>query len=70
VGKDAVVGALTDSDFALGRTDSKGSEFNFTYALATNWVVTVSYFHNKIGISSPSTSRNFERLMIDFNFKF
>lgn len=70
VGKDAVVGSLTDSDFALGMTDSKGHEFNFTYALATNWVVAFSYFYNKIGISDPSSARNFERLMIDLKFKF
>ncbi|MBN1123989.1 MAG: putative porin [Sedimentisphaerales bacterium] len=41
---DAVIGGLSDSDFAGGGTGAKGHKFNFTYQLAKNIQASLNYF--------------------------
>ena len=65
---DAVLGAFTDSDFAGGGTDAKGHEASFSLQVAKNAKCEVSYFMNELGLESSSTDYN--RLMVDVNFKF
>ena len=65
---DAVVGAFTDSDFIGGGTDGKGHEIGFGLGLGKHSSLGVSYFLNEIGLEG--SSRDYDRLMIDFKFKF
>lgn len=64
---DAVMGALTDSDFRGGGTDARGHEFGFGYQLSTKSKFAVSYFINETSLGSP---QDFKRLMVDLKFKF
>ena len=66
---DAVVGLLTDSDFGGGGTDSKGHAFSGTYAFHDNWNFKLTYYLNEIELASASP-RDFDRLMLDLNFKY
>jgi len=66
---DAVLGLLTSSDYGGGGTDSKGSIFKGTYAIADNWLFAATYFLNKIDLASGH-SRDYERLQLDLNVKF
>lgn len=64
---DAVMGALTDSDFRGGGTDAKGHEFGFGYQLSKKAKFATTFFVNEVGLDSPT---DFKRLMVDFKFKF
>ncbi len=68
--KDSVFGTFTDSDFGGSGTNSRGHEVNFTYQVAKNWTVGASYFANETGISSDMRKRDFDRVQVDFKFKF
>lgn len=46
---DAVLGSFSDSDFANGVTNSKGSEFGFDYMLAKDVMGSLTYFLNERG---------------------
>lgn len=65
---DSVVGAFTDSDFIGGGTDGKGHEIQAALGLVKNCKLGVSYFINEIGLEGTST--DYDRLMVDFVFKF
>jgi hypothetical protein len=69
VDKDALFGMFTDSDFADGRTDGKGSVFKFGYAPVKNWTVNATYFMNKRNFNS-ATQLDYKRLQLDFNVKY
>jgi hypothetical protein len=64
---DAVMGALTDSDFRGGGTDAKGHEFGAAYQLSGKTKFALSYFINEVGLDAPT---DFKRLMVDLKFKF
>jgi hypothetical protein len=66
---DATVGLLTDSDFGGGGTDSKGHVFSGTYAFHDNWNFKLTYFLNENELASGDP-RDFDRLMLDLNFKY
>jgi len=66
---DAVVGLVTDSDFGGGGTDAKGHVFMGTYAFHDNWNFKATYFINDIALASGNP-RDFDRLMLDLNFKY
>jgi hypothetical protein len=64
--KDAVLGALSDSDFIGGGTDGKGHRFGLMYQLAKNWQFALTYFLNKEG----DHNTDYRRLQADLVFKF
>lgn len=66
VGKDAVVGLFSDSDFAGGNTDSKGHEFNLGTNVSDNIETKVSYFNNEFG----DLSVNYQRVQVDLSASF
>lgn len=66
--KDAVVGGLTNSDFAGGGTDGKGHRFKASYELAQGTSATLTYYDTKKSISSNEL--NDRRVQLDFGFKF
>ena len=65
--KDAALGLLTDSDFGGGGTDVRGFGLTGSYVIAKNWTFRGTYFisENQISIAP----RDFDRLMLDLNFK-
>ena len=65
--KDAMIGLLTDSDFGGGGTDSKGHAFSGTYAFHKAWNFKATYFLNQVNLDD---SKDYDRLMLDLNFKF
>ena len=65
--KDAMIGLLTDSDFGGGGTDSKGHAFSGTYAFHKAWNFKATYFLNQVELDD---SKDYDRLMLDLNFKF
>jgi hypothetical protein len=67
VEKDAVLGALSDSDFVGGGTDGKGHRFGFTYQITDAASAALTYFMNDKGLGGP---KDYRRLQLDFNFKF
>ena len=66
---DAALGLLVDSDFGGGGTDARGWIFRGTYALQNNVSTRFTYFLNDID-GDLGTERDFDRLMLDLNFKF
>jgi hypothetical protein len=67
VEKDAVLGALSDSDFVGGGTDGKGHRFGYTYQITDAASAALTYFLNDKGLGGP---KDYRRLQLDFNFKF
>ena len=69
VEQNAVVGCFTDSDFGGGGTDVQGHEFNFTYQLAKNWSLGLSYFMNDVDVEAKP-EEDYQRVQVDLGFKF
>jgi hypothetical protein len=65
---DALLGLLTDSDFAGGGTDNNGHFFKFDYGVSKNWTIGAQYFINETGVSSGD-KRDYNRLMLDAQWK-
>jgi hypothetical protein len=65
---DAMLGLLTDSDFAGGGTDNKGHFLKFTYGVNKTWAIGAQYFVNEVDVSSGNKS-DYNRLMIDTQWK-
>ena len=73
--KNALFGQWVDSDFGGGNTDVKGHAIRAGYAPLKNTVLNLTYFINKINVDAgvPNTAnpeRNYNRLQVDFNFKY
>jgi hypothetical protein len=66
---DSVLGAFTDSDFIGGGTDGRGHQFGFTYQLAKNLQVSVTYFNSERDGTS-GRSLDYRRLQLDLKLKF
>lgn len=66
--KDAVVGALADSDSWGGGTDGKGHKLSGAFQIAKNWQLGATYFINDAGISGAS--KTYKRLQVDLSAKF
>lgn len=66
--KDAVLGLLTDSDFAGGGTDNKGVVLKGAWGISDGWSVGLSYFMNDRNESTTQT--DFDRFQVDTQFKF
>ena len=66
--KDAVLGALTDSDRWGGGTDGKGSRVYGKYVVAKNTTIGLTYFVDDKGISGKAT--DYKRLQADLCYSF
>ena len=69
VEKDALFGALTDSDFAGGSTQGNGAQLRVAYGLAKNWTFNGQYFINTRNFDTAS-ELDYNRLQLDLNYKF
>ena len=67
---DAVLGALSDSDFIGGGTDGRGHKFSLKYQLAKNLQTGLTYLLDEVGSSSSSDEENYRRLQADLILKF
>jgi len=65
---DAVLGLLTDSDFAGGGTDNKGHFLKLNYGVNKDWTIGAQYFINETDIRSGNRS-DYNRLMLDTQWK-
>ena len=68
--KDAVLGALTDSDRWGGGTDGKGSKVYGKYQVAKNLQVGLTYFMNDKVISDASKTKDYKRMQADLVYSF
>jgi hypothetical protein len=66
---DALVGLVTDSDWAGGGTDNKGHFFKLAAGINKYWSVGAQYFVNEIDVSS-GTANDYNRLILDTQWKF
>jgi hypothetical protein len=68
---DAVVGLLTDSDFMGGGTDGEGHKIGAAYAVMDKVTLGFTYFDGeKCFDDVKCDSRDYDRLMIDAQFKY
>jgi hypothetical protein len=65
---DAMLGLLTDSDFAGGGTDNNGHFFKVDYGMGKNWTIGAQYFINETDVSSGNR-RDYNRLLLDAQWK-
>tara|TARA_B110000503_G_scaffold19879_1_gene29765 strand:+ start:103086 stop:104351 length:1266 start_codon:yes stop_codon:yes gene_type:complete len=66
----ATLGVFTNSDFAGGGTDGKGSSISAQYAIDDQWYVGSTYFFdNKVGFKLGDNA-NYDRFQLDTGFKY
>lgn len=65
--KNAVVGALTDSDSFGGGTDGSGHKVTGKLKIAKDWDLGVTYFMQEVGLD---ISKDYDRLQVDLALKF
>jgi len=69
--KDAVLGLLSDSDFAGGGTDGKGHRLTGAYGINKRWNLGFTWFiDNEAGEGNLDEPLSYERFMIDTVFKY
>lgn len=66
---DAVLGLITDSDFAGGGTDAKGHVIRGAWAINKKWKIGFTYFDNERNID-VGVEEDYKRLMLDTAYKF
>ena len=67
---DAVLGALSDSDFAGGGTDGKGHKFSGAIGINKQWSVAATWFYDNEAGGNLGTATDYNRLQLDTKFKF
>jgi Putative porin len=67
--KDSVIGALHDSDFANGETDSQGHKVQLKYQIASATQGHFTYLMSERNMN-VGTANNYDRAQLDFVFKF
>ena len=71
---DAVLGLVTDSDFAGGGTDGRGHKITAGYGLGKGWKLNLTYFITETGGDAEDrgegTERDYDRLQLDIGFKY
>jgi hypothetical protein len=71
---DAVLGLLSDSDFAGGGTDGKGHVVKGAYGISDEWKLSLSWFvNNEFGeknLADEGGEVGYDRFQLDMNFKF
>jgi len=65
---DAMLGLLTDSDFAGGGTDNEGHFIQLNFGVNKSWSIGAQYFINETNLSS-GTKSDYNRLMLDTQWK-
>jgi len=65
---DALLGLITDSDFAGGGTDNRGHFLQLNYGVNKSWSIAAQYFINEVDILSGDKS-DYNRLMLDTQWK-
>ena len=65
---DAMLGLLTDSDFAGGGSDNNGHFLKLNYGVSKGWTIGAQYFINETDINSGSKN-DYNRLMLDAQWK-
>lgn len=69
--KDAVLGLLSDSDFAGGGTDGKGHRLTGAYGINKRWNLGFTWFiDNEAGENNLDEALSYDRFMIDTVFKY
>ncbi len=69
--KDAVLGLLSDSDFAGGGTDGKGHRLTGAYGINKQWNLGFTWFiDNEAGEGNLGKPLSYDRFMIDTVFKY
>lgn len=66
----ATLGLITDSDFAGGGTDGKGSTFSAKYAVDDKWYVGSTYYFNNTAGVELGDDASYERIQLDTGFKY
>jgi hypothetical protein len=66
---DAVLGLVTDSDFAGGGTDGKGHIFKGAYAMNRQWSLGLTYFLTEKD-EAAGNQHDYDRIMLDTKFKY
>jgi hypothetical protein len=66
---DAMLGLVTDSDFAGGGTDNEGHFLRAQMGINRSWEIGVQYFINELDIST-GTKTDYNRLMLDTAWKY
>jgi hypothetical protein len=66
---DALLGLLTDSDFAGGGTDNEGHFLRAQVGINRSWEIGLQYFINELDIST-GTKTDYNRLMLDTAWKY
>jgi len=66
----AVSGAFNDSDFAYGKTDSKGHKFKFGYGIDKNFGLGITYFMAETDSLASIKNSDINTLHIDLKAKF
>ena len=64
--KDATLGMFTDSDRWGGGTDGKGHKFYGKYQIMKGLQAGVTYFLDEKKISDPTSTKDYDRLQVDF----
>jgi len=69
--KDAVLGLVSDSDFAGGGTDGKGHRLTGAYGINKRWNLGFTWFiDNEAGEGNLEKALSYDRFMIDAVFKY
>jgi hypothetical protein len=66
---DAVLGLVTDSDFAGGGTDAKGHIFKGPWAIKKKWEIGFTFFDNQRNMD-VGVEEAYKRLILDTAYKF
>ena len=66
---DALLGLVTDSDFAGGGTDANGHILRGAWAVNKQWKIGFTYFDNQRNMD-VGDEEDYQRLMLDTAFKF
>ncbi len=71
---DAVLGLLSDSDFAGGGTDAKGHKISGAIGINKQWSVGFTWYvdneYGKVNLADEGGARGYDRLMLDTQFKY
>lgn len=70
VEKDAVVGIMNDSNSGGGGTNLRSNRVTYNYVLQENANLTLTLISSQKEISSTTFSPDYQRIMLDFNYRF
>jgi len=66
----ATLGLITNSDFAGGGTDVKGSTFSAKYAVDAKWYVGTTYFFNNTTGIKLGGDASYDRIQLDTGYQY